>query len=149
MTRIDFHANVADPCAHACRLLRKASAQGARLWVLAEPALLEQLDHDLWALGPSEFVAHCRSDASAELLAASPIILHALQAQDASALPPAGPDSVLVNLSRSLPQGYAGFERLIEILPRPEHDAEAVALARQRWSLYKSQGHVLSSHDLS
>lgn len=144
MTRVDFHSNVADPCLHACRLLRKASGQGAKLLVLAEPGQLEQLDQALWALGDAEFVAHCRSQDGADLLAASPIVLH-------PASEPALPDveaSVLVNLGRSVPQGFERFERLIEILARPEQDPEGVALARQRWKHYKSRGCETTNHAL-
>ena len=146
MTRIDFHSNVGDLCAHACRLLRKASAQGARLLVLAESPLLEQIDQSLWAMGDSEFIAHCQSQDPQELLDASPIVLHA---QAAAGPLPLTAATILVNLSRWLPQDYERFERLIEILPRPEQDAQAVALGRQRWQHYKRQGHELSNHALS
>ncbi|KAF1022169.1 MAG: hypothetical protein GAK30_01314 [Paracidovorax wautersii] len=142
MTRIDFHSNVTDPCQYACRLLRKASSQGARVLVTVDAPLLAPLDQALWALGDTEFVPHCRSSDDPDMLAASPIVLH----DAAGGALPAIEVAVLVNLSRQLPQGFERFERLIEILPTPEHDAEGVALARQRWKHYKDRGYALKNH---
>lgn len=142
MTRIDFHSNVADPCQYACRLLRKASGQGARVLVVVDASLLAPLDQALWSLGDTDFLPHCRSSDGADMRSASPIVLHDV---DGGALP-AVEAAVLVNLSRQLPQGFERFERLIEILPTPEHDAESVALARQRWKHYKDRGYELRNH---
>ncbi|ROR20146.1 DNA polymerase III chi subunit [Comamonas sp. BIGb0124] len=143
MTRIDFHSNVADRCAYACRLLRKAAGQGARLLVVAEEPLLDRLDQALWNLSDTEFLPHCRSVDAAEMLAASPIVLH-----DAGAAEP--PDlqacSVLVNLGQAVPPGFERFERLVEILGRPELDAEGVAQGRRRWKHYKDRGYALHNH---
>ena len=58
MTEIAFHVNVPDRLAYACRLLRKAVRQGARVAVTAPPATLRGLDRALWTFEPTEFVPH-------------------------------------------------------------------------------------------
>ncbi|MFT4190147.1 MAG: DNA polymerase III subunit chi [Comamonas sp.] len=146
MTRVDFHLNVGDPGRYASRLLRKASAQGARLLVLLEPAQMDAFDDALWSLGDTEFLPHCRSSDAEEVRRASPITLHA--ASDAVGLP-AVEASVLVNLARDMPAGYERYARVIEILPGEQHDAERVAAGRQRWKHYKQQGCTLTNHVVS
>ena len=42
--QVDFHSGVTDKVGHACRLLRKAVRQGARVQVCGEPAELDALD---------------------------------------------------------------------------------------------------------
>ena len=56
MTRIDFHSNVGDSIAYACRLVRKAYLSGQPLIVLAEPERLKRFDEQLWTFKPLEFV---------------------------------------------------------------------------------------------
>jgi len=44
LTEVAFHTGIADPLDYACRLLRKAYRQGARVAVHAPAPLLDRLD---------------------------------------------------------------------------------------------------------
>ncbi|MBQ9579261.1 MAG: DNA polymerase III subunit chi, partial [Ottowia sp.] len=67
VTEIAFHFNIADDergkLNYACRLLRKAYAQGARVGVLAAPEALEALDAALWTFSQRDFIPHCMAQA--------------------------------------------------------------------------------------
>ena len=58
MTRVSFHFNVPHRLGYACRLLRKATRQNARVTVTAPVATLAELDAALWTFDPTEFVPH-------------------------------------------------------------------------------------------
>ncbi|WP_277186285.1 DNA polymerase III subunit chi [Caballeronia sp. BR00000012568055] len=134
MTRIDFHTNVGDPLAYACRLARKAYASGTALIVLAEPRRLAAFDEQLWTFQPLEFVPHC--------LAKSP------HAQDTpvvltSNLDDAPHHQVLVNLGAPVPAQFARFERLIEIVGG---DEDELASGRERFRFYRDRGYAIETH---
>ena len=141
MTEIAFHFNAADTLDHACRLLRKAVASGARVVVTGEPAALQALDTLLWTFSPHEFLAHCRAGSPAEQLMASPVIL-AARLEGGPELPH---HQVLVNLGREIPKGFERFERAIEIVSLDEQDRLD---ARQRWKHYADRGYSITRHDL-
>ena len=58
VTHIDFHTNVGDPLAYACRLARKAYMTGRPVVILAEPKRLAAFDEQLWIFEQIEFVPH-------------------------------------------------------------------------------------------
>ena len=58
MTEIRFHFNVPSRTGYACRLLRKAARQASAIAVTGPEDRLAELDRELWAMGPAEFVAH-------------------------------------------------------------------------------------------
>ena len=140
MTGIDVHFNMSDKLDYACRLLRKAVVQrGVRMVALAEPRTLAALDAALWALAPSEFVAHCRHDAAPEVLARSPVVL----------VPSCDVDlphtDVLLNLGSGVPEGFERFGRVIDIVGDDEAERQA---GRQRWVHYRDRGHAITRHDV-
>lgn len=138
MTEIDGHYNMPDKVGYACRLLRKAvSAHGARLVVVADPALLEAIDMALWKLSPSDFVAHCRSDDPPFVVERSPVVL----ADGATTALPDRP--ILVNLGAELPARFERFERLIDIVGSDDADRQA---GRVRWRHYKDRGYAIRTH---
>lgn len=139
MTEIAFHFNVPDKLAYGCRLLRKAYLSGARVAVTAEPEMLTELEALLWRFSPAEFVPHCTSDAPACTLAATPIVLIATPADGLN-------HEVLVNLGQSVPAGFEGFERFIEVVSAAPDDART---GRSRWKHYASRGYDLKTHDLA
>ena len=47
LTEVEFHTGVPDRVSFACRLLRKASRQGARVLVTAPEDILAELDRAL------------------------------------------------------------------------------------------------------
>ncbi len=129
MTRVDFHTNVPDKFAYACRLLRKASAAGSRIVVLTDDAAQQQaLDAQLWSFSPTDFLPHVA--AGDALAGQTPIIL---THDDDAPLPHT---ELLVNLSRRMPGGFARFARVIEVVSADEADAAA---GRQRYKSYKQQ----------
>lgn len=140
MTEVTFHFNAPDKIGHACRLLRKAVASGARVAVTGEERLLRELDTALWTFSPLEFVAHCMEPGStAPVLAASPVVL----AQSPRMSPH---QQVLVNLGGNVPDGFERFERLIEVVTVDDEDRQQ---GRQRWKHYADRGYAITRHDLA
>ncbi len=140
MTEIAFHVNVPDRLAYACRLLRKAVRQGARVAVTAPPATLRGLDRALWTFEPTEFVPHALLAAGAtppERLAPTPVWL-AERADDVAV------HEVLVNLGTDLPTGFERYARLIEIVTTDDADRAA---GRARWKHYAARGYALAHHE--
>ncbi len=139
MTEIAFHVNAPDKLDYACRLLRATQKKSAQVLVLGQIDALKSLSTKLWALSPTEFLPHCLEDASAEVLAHSPIVL-------SSHLPNTSSESqVLLNLGAVLPAGFERFERLIELAGQDSDDLQA---ARTRWKHYKDRGYALSRYDV-
>jgi DNA polymerase III subunit chi len=140
MTEISFHFNAPDKLGHACRVLRKAVATGAKVVVTGDGALLRELDIALWTFSPLEFVPHCLDGASpAAVLAASPVVL--------AESPRSAPHQhVLLNLGSAVPEGFERFDRLIEVVTVQEEDRQ---LGRRRWKLYAEQGYAIKHEDLT
>jgi len=140
MTEITFHTRVAEPVAYACRLLRKATRQGARVAVTGTPEALARLDRDLWAFEPTEFIPHVRLAAGEAIparLAPTPVWL----CDDPSAL---DLHEVLVNLGAPAVRGFESYARLIEIVSRDDAD---LAAARKRWKHYGDRGYRVAHHE--
>jgi DNA polymerase-3 subunit chi len=139
VTGIDFHFNTPDKVNYACRLLRKAvAARGARVVVVGEAVLLEEVDRALWQISPVDFVAHCRDDAAPGVLARSPVVL-STRGDDASPH-----HEILLNLGAVVPAGFGRFERLIDIVSDDEADR---LVARARWRHYADRGYAITRHD--
>lgn len=142
MTEIAFHFNIADnergKLNYACRLLRKAHAQGARVGVLAEPAALEELDAALWTFSQRDFIPHCTVQAPEHVRSATPIVL-------ASACDELPHCQVLLHLGQGgAPEGFERFERLIELVSSDAADRQG---ARARWRYYAERGYTIHKHD--
>lgn len=134
MTRIDFHTNIPDKLAYACRLARKAYASRAKVVLLAESAeQAEALNTALWTLSDTDFVPHVLADDP--LAPQTPVIV---TADDAAALPH---HEMLVNLTRRTPANFARFARVFEIISTDELDA---AEGRKRYVAYKKQSYPLT-----
>lgn len=139
MTEVTFHFNAPDKLGHACRLLRKAVASGAKVVVTGDSPLLRELDVALWTFAPLEFVPHCLGgDSKPGMLAASPVVL----AESARSAPH---HHVLVNLGAGVPEGFERFERLIEVVTVQEEDRQQ---GRQRWKHYADRGYAIKREDL-
>jgi DNA polymerase-3 subunit chi len=132
MAEVAFHTGV-DKLEHACRLLRKAYRQGAKVVVAGDAAQLGRLDQALWTFEPLEFIPHTRlkrGDAASARLARTPIWL-----LDAGATPPH--HEVLVNLGPEMVDDWQAFARVIEIVSAEPDDRNA---GRRRWRAYEAQG---------
>ena len=139
MTEVAFHFNAPDKLAYACRLARKATRQDVRLVITASLQDLQRLDRMLWALGPSDFVAHCLDDADEDMRQASAVLLAAEPLS-------CGPRDLLVNLGDAVPRGFEQFARLVEVVS--QSDAADRGRARERWRHYAAQGYQIVRHDL-
>ena len=134
MTRIDFHTNIPDKLAYACRLARKAYASKARIVLLAEDATqAAALNDALWTLSNVDFLPHVMADDP--LAPQTPIII---TDSEEAALPH---HDMLVNLTRRTPSTFAEFARVFEIISTDEQDAAA---GRQRYVAYKKQSYPLT-----
>ena len=139
MTRIDFHSNVPDKIAYACRLVRKARAQNLRVVMMAEDAAqLQKLDEMLWTFSELDFLPHVTADSP--LAAQTPIVLMDLD-NSAAELPH---HQILVNLSQQPPSNFARFERMFEIVSRDDSDRSA---GRERYRHYQQRGYPLTHYD--
>lgn len=134
MTRIDFHTNVPDKIAYACRLVRKArSAQHKVVLMTDDAAQLAELDEAMWTFSATDFLPHVA--ASDALAMQTPVLL---TDNDAAELPHR---ELLINLSRRTPATLDQFARVIEIISSDEEDAAA---GRKRYSAYKQQAYPLT-----
>lgn len=139
MTEVAFHFNLPDRLHYACRLLRKVVKGGNKVVVTAERAVLDELDPLLWRFAATDFVSHCFEGNDAALVSASAVLL--------TERPEAAPHhQVLVNLGQDVPVGFAGYERLIEVVGPADADKLG---ARQRWRHYADRGYDIKRHDLA
>ena len=137
MNRVEFHFNVGDKLAYSARLLRKVLAADLRVLVIGQAPTLQALSSALWALGPSEFIAHCHAHAPAPTRQASPIWL----AED---WPEGASHEVMLNLGPGVPQGLDRVQRFLEVVGT---DPEDVQSGRVRWRHYQAQGLAIERFD--
>jgi DNA polymerase-3 subunit chi len=140
VTDIAFHFGASDRLAYVLRLLRKGVNSGAKLTVVSTVESQKCLNEELWMLAATDFLPHCTSADSAAVQARSPILLTTVVS------PHLGRQQVLVNMLDEVPEGFADFERLIEIVSLDEADR---LLARARWSHYTKLGYQITRHDLA
>jgi DNA polymerase-3 subunit chi len=137
--KVEFHSGVPDKLGHACRLLRKAQAAGARVVVAGEPALLDRLDVALWTFDSLSFVPHVR--VRAEGAAPATAVRAPIWLADAPAA--RQPTDVLLNLGTQMVPGWQDFARVIEVVGTDDADSQP---ARQRWRTYGGQPGVELVH---
>jgi len=134
MTRIDFHSNVPDKIAYACRLVRKARAANCRIVLMTDDAAhAARLDQALWSFSEADFIPHVM--AGDALAATTPVIL----AHDGSTELPH--NQVLINLTSNTPTHFTRFERMFEIISSDEDDKLA---GRERYRFYQQGGYPLT-----
>jgi len=138
VSTVAFHFNVSDRFDYVCRLARKAQAAGAGAVFVADADVLERIDRDLWCLSGTDFLPHCRATASPGMQAHSPLVLTSRLQE------PARQGTVLVNLLATVPEGYEGFDRVIEVVGLEERERSA---ARARWRQYAAAGLPLTRFD--
>ncbi len=140
MTEVAFHFNAPDKLAYACRFARKAMRHGVRLVVTGKSDDLQTLDRLLWAMGPTDFLAHALADGGdPDVVHASPIVLtvdpRSVQLR-----------SMLLNLGESMPLAYEQFEKVVEVVSAG--DEQDRQFARTRWRQYAAAGYEIVRHDL-
>lgn len=152
MARIDFHSNVSDKLAYACRLTRKiwsAAPEGEsvrQIVMVGEKGDLQKLNDLLWTFSSTDFLPHCfiEDEAAAE----TPIVLADGFASPAlDHIPHA---DVLIHLGRRMPANVpalvARFPRIVEVVT--VNEAERLA-GRERYKAYRDLGHELHNFDQS
>jgi DNA polymerase-3 subunit chi len=139
VTEVAFHFGAPDRLAYTCRLLRKATATGARLVVRADAQTRAALDLGLWNVGATDFVTHCDTTATQSVWSRSSVLLLDTGAQLQAEFPN------LVNLAEDVPDGFDRFARVIEIVSTDEQDRN---LARRRWKHYTELGYTITRHDV-
>jgi len=140
VTSVAFHFNVNHRLTYACRWLRKAIGQRARVTVIGAPATLRELDRALWSISETEFLPHCLADAPAQIVTRTPIVLvHSLQEAPAQR-------QLLLNLGERVPEGFEQFERVTEMVGQDETERLG---ARDRWKHYLARGCSITRHDLA
>ncbi len=141
MTRVSFHFNVPNRLVYACRLLRKATRQNARVTVTGPAPALAELDRALWTFEATEFVPHVLVRSGATLpdrQRDTPVCL-------VESLAGAVHHDVLLNLGAEPPAGFESFGRLVEIVSTEDDDRSA---ARARWKHYASRGYEIEKHEV-
>jgi DNA polymerase III subunit chi len=141
LTEIKFHFNVPDRTDYTCRLLRKATRQGAKVVVTGPVSVLAHFDRALWTFDPIEFLPHVMAHAGQrvpERVRGAPVWLLG----DPGDAPH---HDVLVNLGQDAPVGFESFGRVIEIVSSDDADRSA---ARQRWKHYAARGYAILRHEV-
>lgn len=138
LSEVEFHTGVADPVGFACRLLRKAARQGARVLVTAPDVVLGELDRALWTFEERDFIPHVRVPGARAALASRTPIWLAADAQHADA------PRLVLNLGAAAPAELAALDRLIEVVATEPDEVEA---GRQRWRQYKAAGLAIKHHN--
>ncbi|TAN62326.1 MAG: DNA polymerase III subunit chi [Magnetospirillum sp.] len=134
MTQIGFYHLTRSPLEQALpKLLDKALGAGYRAVVLAgSPERVEALNDRLWTYEPDSWLPHGSArDGDA---AAQPIWL-----TDTDENPNGATILVMCDGARS--GSVAGFARCLDLFDG--NDDEAVQAARDRWKLWKAEGHQL------
>ncbi len=129
-----------DRTEYACRLLRKAARQGAKVVVSGPGEVLSGLDRALWSFDPTEFVPHAMLRSNEPVparLRDTPVWLLENCAE-------AVHHDVLLNLGSEAPAGFESFARLIEIVSVDDEGDRAAA--RARWKYYASRGYMIVRH---
>lgn len=136
MTRIDFYIlpDVALSALHrfACRLASKAASGGQSALIhTADETAARELDELLWHYPQRRFLPHAL-----------------LQGDDPSRAPvligwepPARYDGVLINLTPGVPEFFARFQRVAEIVVQETRDQ-----SRDRYRFYRHRGYPLYDH---
>lgn len=139
MTQIDFFSNAPNRLDYVIRLLKKIQTAQQNAVVYGETLTINALSDALWQ--QNGFWAHdVHHSDTAEVLCA-PIIL--LSQMPQALLPH---HDIIVNLSDVVPDAFATFKRLIEVVPNEEIPRQA---ARERWVFYKERGYVMKHHDIA
>jgi DNA polymerase III subunit chi len=142
MTEIQFHFNVPDRLAYACRLLRKAMRKVTGISVFGDVADMERLNRQLWSFEAAEFLPHVLVGGTEEPppgLCATPVWLLTDLARSPAQ------HKVLVNLGAAPVSGVDRYERLVEIVSTEQGDRDA---ARLRWRHYAGLGFPIQKFEV-
>ncbi|MBT8142112.1 MAG: DNA polymerase III subunit chi [Gammaproteobacteria bacterium] len=143
MTQVDFYIipenQPRSKDVVTCRLTEKALKQGFRVLILGQDQKqLQALDEKLWTYKEQSFIPH-------EIEPENAITsehCHVVLSENSNAYTVA---NLLINLSGKIPEGYARFERIAEIVPGKQQDRQQ---SRVRYKQYREQSCTLNTHEL-
>ena len=137
MSTIRFFFGAPQRLAAAADWLSQARPRNARVVVLCDQAdTLDGLDRLLWTRNALGFIPHCRIDSP--LAAETPILL-------TQTLPPNDRADALLNLTDTLPEDFAYYAEVIEVVSLEEAERSS---ARERFRRYRTMGHTIESINL-
>jgi DNA polymerase-3 subunit chi len=139
--RVDFYVIGSDEprsrLEFACRLAEKAWLNGHRVFVcVASDDEARALDELLWTFHDRSFVPH--ELAVSGRPATAPVVI-------GTEPPEATPDAMLLNLGSEVPERFAGFGRIAEII---DGDAGRRRQGRERFRYYRERGIAPATHNL-
>jgi DNA polymerase-3 subunit chi len=138
MTHITFLHGAADRNQAAAQWLSVAAHAQRQVTVcLSSTEQLDHFDRFLWTYAALDFVPHCR--AGDPLMPETPIVL-------ATTLEGALQTRCVLNLTNAIPEGYASFDELVEIVSINDGDRLP---GRERFRFYREHGHPLDNRDIS
>jgi DNA polymerase-3 subunit chi len=142
VSRVDFYIlSSATPDARlnfACRIAEKAVAQRCRVYILSDSdSEASRVDELLWTFSQRSFVPHRIIGAEEQDAGPEPVLIGQADA-------PATADcEVLINLSSKIPDFYAKFERVVEVIHTNDPSA-----GRERYRRYRDAGCTLEHHEI-
>jgi DNA polymerase III subunit chi len=139
MTRIAFYVLTGSGGRHAfaCRLVQKAFQQRARVFIHCDDSqLAREVDEVLWTFDDTAFLPHALQD---DPLAPQAAVL--IGDRD----PGESHSDILINLSPGVPEFFARFERVLEVL---DDQPEVKADGRVRYRHYRERGYPLEVHEM-
>lgn len=137
MTRIDFYQ--LNPERHrvdrvVCQLCQKAYENAQKTLLLTQnPEQSAHLDKQLWVFSDDSFVPH---DIEPTSDFETPILIQETTPEDCER-------QLLINLSDKIPDNFAQYERIIELVTEDNKQQ-----ARKHYSFYKERGYPLNHHNL-
>ena len=140
MTKVDFYVlpENGSLTAHAAvgRIAEKALNRGHQIFVqVKDEAAATALHDSLWSFREASFLPH----AIAGTDDGEPLVIGWDD-------PPIEHDDVLINTTGAVPDHFARFGRLAEIV---EPETVTLEASREAWRFYRDRGYPLAKHDLS
>lgn len=144
MKRIDFYLLTNSPpegkLRLAARLTSKVYHLGERVYISAQDRKqAETLDNLLWTFDQSSFIPHEIQDQTGTAQSTLPIVI--------GCEPPCEfHDNVLISLLDDVPDYFAQFERIAEVVDNNTEDKDR---ARRRFRHYRDLGCQIETHEIS
>lgn len=141
--RVDFYL-IKTPTLQAsldfvCRLIEKIYKQGHHFYIhTSDYSAAKQLNDSLWTFNDISFIPHALHDVALNSTQKTPILIGHDENTKCSG-------EILVNLTSRIPDFFAQFSRIIEIIPSQD---ELQQSGRERFKIYRSHNCELFTHDL-
>jgi DNA polymerase-3 subunit chi len=145
MPHVSFFHGATDRLQAAARWVA-AHLQGTPVLIyVAEEEHAIAMDRLLWTQNPLSFTPHCRADA--KIADETPVwIATQLEKGREKQIGPTAGNRVLVNLTNTLPDTFADYAEIIEIISLQDAVRNP---GRERFRFYRDNGCTIESHDLA